>query len=217
MNAPAVYPRRSVAEVLQQAHSLVRTLGSGQFQPMTSLLRLTLTRLAIGTTKLDLRPHVTGAGSLAQQFETDATVTGVTTVATQQLPQAALGGDDALAGGLLEQAPGEMLDAVAVPEVGTIEQPEGQTYRQAIGTIGLELGGGQNARLHVSNGWLRGAPLYSLFLPGKDLSNARNSALEQLLRQSTEAVDNYVDNLVETFLIPHYQRLRLKLMLFSPT
>lgn len=217
MNAPAVYPRRSVTEVLQQARSLVGTLGSGQFQPVASLLRLTLTRLAIGTTKLDLRPHITGASGLAQQFEANATVTSVTTVTAQQLAQATLGSNHTLASGLLEQAPGKMLDAVAVPEVGTIEQPEGQAHRQAIGTIGLELGSGQNARLHVSNGWLRGAPLYSLFLPGKDLSNTRNRALEQLLRQSTEAVDNYVDNLVETFLIPHCQRLRLKLMLFSPT
>lgn len=217
MNAPAVYPRRSVTEVLQQARSLVGTLGSGQFQPVASLLRLTLTRLAIGTTKLDLRPHITGASGLAQQFEANATVTSVTTVTAQQLAQATLGGNHTLAGRLFEQTPSKMLDAVAVPEVGTIEQPEGQAHRQAIGTIGLELGSGQNARLHVSNGWLRGAPLYSLFLPGKDLSNTRNRALEQLLRQSTEAVDNYVDNLVETFLIPHCQRLRLKLMLFSPT
>jgi hypothetical protein len=78
------------------------------------------------------------------------------------------------------------------------------------------LGGGQNARLHVSDGWLRGAPLYSLFSPGKDLPNAPNRALEQLLRQSTEAVDNYVDNLVETFLTAHCLRPRLKLVLFSP-
>jgi hypothetical protein len=78
------------------------------------------------------------------------------------------------------------------------------------------LGGGQNARLHVSNGWLRGAPLYSLFSPGKDLPNAQNRALEQLLGQSTEAVDNYVDNLVETFLTAHGLGPWLKLMLFSP-
>jgi hypothetical protein len=205
-----------VIETLQQAGGLVGTLASGQLQPVPGLQRLALTRLAIQTTELQLGAYVTGTRRLTQQLLADTSVTGVATVTAQQLAKATLRCDHALARRLLEQAPGEMLDRGVVPQAGAVEQPEGQTNRQAITQVGLMLGGGQNARLHVSNGWLRGAPLYSLFPSGKDLPNMQNRALEQLLGQSTEAVDNYVDNLVETFLIAHCQGLSLKLMIFSP-
>ena len=54
-------------------------------------------------------------------------------------------------------------------------------------------------------------------MPGKDLPNTQKRGLEQLLRQSTEPVDNFVGNLVETFLAAHVMRLPVKLMIFSPT
>ena len=206
--------RHSGVEALQQALGLVAALGGGQLQPVAGLQRLAMARLAVEPAEFQLGSPVTGAGGLAQQLQADAAIAGVAAVAAQQLAQPALGNDHAFTGWALEQASGETLDAGVVPQAGTIEEPGGQTSRQVV--IRIEATTGQNARLHVSKGWLRGAPLYSLFLPGKDLPNPANRALEQLLGKSTEAVDNSVDNLVETFLTPRCPRLRVKLVLFSP-
>ncbi|MBD9481996.1 hypothetical protein IB229_03365 [Pseudomonas sp. PDM14] len=62
-----------------------------------------------------------------------------------------------------------------------------------------------------------GAPLYSLFFSGKDLPKAGELALERAPGQSTEAVDNSVDNLMKTKLTSDGVGPEVKLVLFSPT
>lgn len=134
---PGSIPARSSGvEALQQARGLLRALSGGQSQPVTRLLRL-----AVQTSQFQLGTRIAGARGLAQQFEADATITRIAAVAAQQLAEPALGSHHALAGRLLEQAAGEVLDAGVMPQSGTIQEPECQANRQAVARTGLMLSG----------------------------------------------------------------------------
>jgi hypothetical protein len=62
-------------------------------------------------------------GSLAQQILANAPVPGVTAFTAHQLTEAALRSHDTFTGRLLEQAPGQVLDAGAFSETRVVEQP----------------------------------------------------------------------------------------------
>ena len=80
---------------------------------------------------------VSNAGDIAAStlvaLQTDATVARVAAVAAEQLPQTTLGLHHTLHGRLLEQPPGKALDAGGVAQTRAVEQPEGDTHRQASG------------------------------------------------------------------------------------
>lgn len=144
--------RGSGVEALQQANGLVGTLRSGSFQPVASLQRLTLTRLAVVPAKLQLGPQIARAGRLAQQLQADAPITGIAALAAQNLTQTALGNHHALTRRLLEQAPGNTLDAGVMAQTRTVKQPESQAQRQTLLWRRLRRTDKQDARLHVSIG-----------------------------------------------------------------
>lgn len=127
-------------------------LGSRHLQPVARLCELSLTRLTVITRQLQLRTQITCPGSLAQQLQTDATVTGVAAIAAQQLPQTTLCHDNPLTGRLLEHASGDAFDTGVMSQAWAIEQPQGQAGGQASAGVGRVLGGVESARLHVGFG-----------------------------------------------------------------
>ncbi|MNP64876.1 hypothetical protein D3C76_1604110 [compost metagenome] len=72
---------------------------------------------------LQLRKAVAGPRRLAQQFMTDAPVTGIAAVAAEHLPQPALGHYHALASRLFEQASGQVLDLRLFAQARVVQQP----------------------------------------------------------------------------------------------
>ncbi|ERO64556.1 hypothetical protein P308_23540 [Pseudomonas piscis] len=84
-------------------------------------------------TQLLLGATVAGASRLAQQVMTDTAVPGITAFAAHQLTQPALRGDYALAGRLLEQASGKVLDAGAMSKTRIVQQPQGNPQGETLG------------------------------------------------------------------------------------
>jgi hypothetical protein len=84
-------------------------------------------------TKFLLRATVAGAGGLAQQILTDATVPCVTALAAHQLAEAALRDDHAITRRLFEQATSEVFGVVTVAQTRAVEQPLGNANGKALG------------------------------------------------------------------------------------
>ena len=123
----------SVGEQLaKQVTGFGGALGRCQLQPVACALgcRIGCVRAQAAIFELGLR--VTGAGRLTQQFVAHAPITCAAAFVTEHLAQATLRHDDALAGRLLEQASGQVLDAGFAAQVGTVEQPEGDLEREAL-------------------------------------------------------------------------------------
>ncbi|MNI45362.1 hypothetical protein D3C73_997840 [compost metagenome] len=74
---------------------------------------------------------ITGSSRLAQEVLANTAIPGIATLATHQLPEAALRGHHPFAGWLLEQTSGEMFDIGVVTQPWTVEQPLGYTHRNA--------------------------------------------------------------------------------------
>lgn len=121
--------RRSALDLLQEAGGLLGTLRGGLLEPEPRLGRLVVLRLAIQAAKLQLRLAIAGTGRLAQQLEADAPVPLAGALAAEQAPQPALRLDHALTRRLLEQPPGDALDALIASQVLTVEQPQGHAQR----------------------------------------------------------------------------------------
>ena len=116
---------KRLAHAFEQTNRFLGTLGRRHFQPVARLNRLGLARLTVVARQLQLGTQIAGTGGLAQQFQANATITGIATVATQQLPQTTLRHNHTLTRRLLEHASGDTLDAGMVAETRAIEQPQG--------------------------------------------------------------------------------------------
>lgn len=116
-------PECSAREPLaQQPPRFLRPLPRRQLQPVPCLLRLgVLAQPCI----FQLRPPITGAGGLTQQFMANPPVTGIAAITAQHLPQAALCDHNALARRLFQQAPSQVLDLGLVTQARAVEQPQG--------------------------------------------------------------------------------------------
>jgi hypothetical protein len=70
---------------------------------------------------LPLRALVTGPRCLTQQVMADATVSGIAAIPAEHLPQPALRHYHTVTRGLLEQAPGDVLDLLPVTQARAVE------------------------------------------------------------------------------------------------
>lgn len=117
----------------EQAPRFLGTSGGSQFQPVTRLVGRIDVRLRAQPAVLELGTPIARTGSLAQQFVANAPVAGIVAVLAEHLPEPALGYHHSLAGGLLEQATGKVLDARLVTQTRAVQQPEGHLQREALG------------------------------------------------------------------------------------
>ncbi len=108
-------------KLFKQLLRLWRTLPRCQLQPVAGLLRFIVARLTIELAELQLSPHITGAGGLAQQFKTDAPITWVAAITAEHLPKPTLCLHYALQGRLLEQVASKAFDAGGMTESRAVQ------------------------------------------------------------------------------------------------
>jgi hypothetical protein len=138
----------------QKPSRFLRPLPRRQLQPVPRLLRLAV---LAQSRVFQLRPPVTGAGSLAQQFMANTPVTGIAAITAQHLPQPALRHYHTLTCWLFQQTPGQVLDLRLVTQARVIEQPQGHFEgkpfggRRRRGCCGA--GEGFTAKLHEQQVW----------------------------------------------------------------
>lgn len=165
--------------------------------------------------QFQLRTTVTRAGGLAQQLVTDTTVTGIATITAQQLAQPTLRLHATFQCWLLEQVAGQTFGTGRLPKARVVEQPE----RDAHGNVGTGRGRcRERSARHKYEGVTAGARHSTPFFAEVKTCQSRPIAFHEIgSAQSTEAVDNSVNNLGERGHRPDAMGLSVKLSIFSPT